>query len=160
MDYDFDGDFYICKNDKKLLKTKEFTRRNRAGFVSEKTEYICEDFTSCPVKAECMKGNHWKKPIEERTKRLEVAKEFIRYRKEDLERILTDEGIELHINRSSQAEGSFAQIKQDMGFRQFLTRGKSNVLTESILLALGHNMKKLHRKIQDERLGKHFFPLK
>jgi len=157
MDYDAHGDFYICKNDKKLLKTKVFTRKNRAGFKSEKTEYICEDCTECIFKEKCMKGNHWKKPVEERTKRLEVSKEFMRYRKEDLERILTDEGIELRINRSIQAEGSFAQIKQDMGFRRFLTRGKSNVLTESILLALGHNMKKLHRKIQDERLGKHLF---
>ncbi len=82
------------------------------------------------------------------------------YREEDLERIISEEGIELRINRSIQAEGSFAQIKQDMGFRRFLSRGKENVQTESILLALGHNIKKLHRKIQDDRLGKHLHPVK
>lgn len=62
--------------------------------------------------------------------------------------------------KSIQAEGSFAQIKQDMGFRRFLSRGAQNVLTESILLALGHNMNKLHRKIQNNRLGTHLHQIK
>jgi len=91
---------------------------------------------------------------------LEISKEFKRYRKEDLERILSDEGIELRTNRSIQVEGFFDQIKQDMGLRRFLSRGKQNVLTESILLAIGHNSNKLHRKIQNERLGKHIFKVK
>ena len=59
-----------------------------------------------------------------------------------------------------QAEGSFAQIKEDMGFRRYLSRGKENVLTESILLALGHNINKLHNKIQGNRCGHHLHKLK
>lgn len=160
MIYDEENDYYICKNDKKLIKTSVFTKRNRAGFVSEKTEYTCEDCSGCLLKTDCMRGNHWKTPIEERTKRLEISKEFMRYRKEDLERLTTPEGIELRINRSIQAEGSFAQIKQDMGFRRYLSKGKPNVLAESIFLAMAHNVKKLHRKIQDERLGEHLFSFK
>ena len=45
---------------------------------------------------------------------LSVAKTFLKYREEDLERILSDEGILLRINRSIQAEGSFGELKQDM----------------------------------------------
>ena len=59
------------------------------------------------------------------------------------------------MNRSIQAEGSFAQLKQDMGFRRFLSRGKENVLAESILLAIAHNINKLHAKIQSEKTGTH-----
>jgi hypothetical protein len=59
------------------------------------------------------------------------------------------------MNRSIQAEGSFAELKQDMGFRRFLSRGKENVLAESILLAMAHNINKLHNKIQSERTGTH-----
>jgi transposase len=160
MDYDEETDSYTCKNNKKLVVTNVFVRKTKAGYCSEKTEYICEDCCGCPYKNDCLKGKNWKKPMEERVKRLEISKAFKQYRKEDLDRILSDEGIELRINRSIQAEGSFAQIKQDMGFRRFLTRGKQNVLTESILLAIGHNVNKLHRKIQDERLGKHLFEVK
>ncbi len=64
------------------------------------------------------------------------------------------------MNRSIQAEGSFAQIKQDMNFRRFMCRGKKNVLAESVLLAIAHNINKLHNKIQGNRTGKHLFPLK
>jgi hypothetical protein len=124
MDYDEDSDTYLCKNNKKLIATKAFIRKSRTGYKSQKTEYICEDCSDCPYKRDYMRGNHWKTPLEERTKRLEISKEFKRYRKEDLERILSDEGIELRTNRSIQAERSFAQIKQDMGFRRFLSRGK------------------------------------
>ena len=47
-----------------------------------------------------------------------------------------------------------------MGFRRFLCRGTQNVLAESVLLAMAHNLNKLHRKIQDERTGSHLFKLK
>ena len=79
-----------------------------------------------------MKGNNWKVPLEERTKHFELSKAFMSYREDDLKRILSDEGIELRMNRSIQAEGSFPQIKQDMGFRRFLSRGGGNVLTVKI----------------------------
>ena len=57
-----------------------------------------------------------------------------------MERILSDEGILLRINRSIQAEGSFGELKQDMQFRRYLSRGTSNVLAESILLAMAKNV--------------------
>lgn len=160
MDYDEENDTYLCKNGKRLMNIGVINKKSKTGFISQKTKYECEDCKGCLHKSECMKGNRWKVPEEERTKCLEISKSFMAYRKDDLERIVSDEGIELRINRSIQAEGSFAQIKQDMGFRRFLSRGKENVLTESILLALGHNMNKLHRKIQNDRLGKHLHPAK
>ena len=91
---------------------------------------------------------------------LSVAKIFFKYREEDLERILSDEGILLRITRSIQAEGSFGELKQDMQFRRYLSRGTSNVLAESILLAMAKNVNKLHNKIQKGKMGRHLFPLK
>lgn len=64
------------------------------------------------------------------------------------------------MNRSIQAEGSFAQVKQDMNFRRFMCRRQRNVLAESILLAMAENINKLHNKIQKDRTGKHLFELK
>jgi hypothetical protein len=93
-------------------------------------------------------------------KNLETSKLFNLLRKEDLERIISREGCELRMNRSIQAEGSFAEIKQDMGFRRFMSKGKQNILAESILLAMAHNINKLHNKIQSGRTGTHLFSLK
>lgn len=70
------------------------------------------------------------------------------------------EGILLRINRSIQSEGAFGNLKADMGFRRYLCRGSKNVLAESILLAMGCNINKLHHKIQHDRIGQHLFGIK
>lgn len=98
--------------------------------------------------------------MEERYKHLEVSKVFQQKRSEDLERILSEEGCQLRINRSIQAEGSFADIKEDMSFRKYLCRGITNVLAESTLLAIAHNINKLYHKIQADKTGQHLFELK
>ena len=128
--------------------------------MSEKTIYKCENCDGCPYKKECIKGNNCKTPLEERTKKLQVSKTFLKYREADLERILSDDGILFRTNRSIQAEGSFGDIKQDMQFRRYLSKGTSNVLAESTLLAMARNINKLHNKIQKGRTGTHLFPLK
>ena len=77
-----------------------------------------------------------------------------------LERITSEYGTMLRMNRSIQAEGSFADVEEDMNFRRYLYRGKANALAESILLAMGRNINKLHCKIQTGRTGSHLFSLK
>ncbi|WP_367277854.1 transposase [Clostridium sp.] len=133
---------------------------SKTGYESEKTIYICEDCNNCSYKSKCIKGNNDKTPLEQRIKRLETSKKFNRQRKEYFERIISDEGCMLRVNRSIQVEGSFTQIKQDMNFRRFMCRGQKNVLAESILLAMAHNINKIHNKIQADRTGKHLFELK
>ncbi len=160
MEYNVDGDYYICRNGRRLTVSDVITRKSRTGYKSEKTIYTCEDCSNCLYKSNCIKGNNSKTPIEKRIKRLEVAKTFNKYRKETLERILSPEGCQLRMNRSIQAEGSFGEMKQDMGFRRFLCKGKQNVLAESILLAMAHNINKLHNKIQSGRTRTYLYPLK
>ena len=62
------------------------------------------------------------------------------------ERINTAEGKLIRVNRSIQAEGVFAMIKQDMGFRRFLLRSSVKVEVEWTLLSLAYNLLKLHYK--------------
>lgn len=160
MEYDAETDSYICKNEKKLTVDHITHSKSKTGYASEKTVYKCEDCTGCPHKTDCIKGNNCKTPMEERTKTLYVAKQFLKYRQEDLERILSEDGITFRVNRSIQVEGSFGELKQDMQFRRYLSKGTANVLAESILLAMAKNINKLHNKIQKGRTGTHLFPLK
>ena len=160
MEYDEDGDFYTCKNDKKLVVDHIRHSKSKTGYISEKTIYKCENCEGCSYKSECIKGNNCKTPLEKRTKVLYVAKTFNEQRKADLERIISDEGKLYRMNRSIQAEGSFGDIKQDMQFRRYLTKGTANVLAESTLLAIARNINKLHNKIQNGKTGTHLFPLK
>lgn len=77
-----------------------------------------------------------------------------------MERIVSEKGSLYRTNRSIQAEGSFGELKQDMNFRRYLSRGTANVLAESILLAIAKNINKLHNKIQKGRIGTHLFKVK
>ena len=160
MEYDKISDFYTCKNNRKLTVSHIRHNKTKTGYVSEKTIYTCENCSDCPCKSDCIKGNNCKTPLGERTKVLQVAKTFIKHRKEDLERIISDERVLYRMNRSIQAEGSFGDIKQDIQFRRYLSKGTANVLAESTLLAIARNINKLHNKIQNGKTGTHLFPLK
>ncbi len=160
MIYLSDEDCYICSNGRKLNAVKERTKKNRNGYVATETIYECEDCSGCPYKGQCIRGNNCRTPMEERSKRLNVSKVMKEKRRETLRRITTEYGTKLRMNRSIQAEGSFAVLKEDMGFRQYLYRGKENVLSQSVLAAIAHNINKLHFKIQGGRTGQFLTDLK
>lgn len=153
MIYDRENDCYYCNQGKSLKAAGSRQKQTATGYRITKTTYRCDDCVQCPVKSKCIKGNHWKIPENERHKTLEVSRKFERQRAESLKRITSQQGIILRINRSIQSEGSFADLKWDRGFRRFLCRGNSNVYAECVLLAISHNIGKLHSKIQRGKTG-------
>ena len=157
MPYDPEGDFYTCMNGCQLKACYTKKRKTASGYVRQETVYRCDDCLGCPHKSECIKGKNWKIPEEERFKTLSVSRKFERQRKECLDRIVSDEGVQLRVNRSIQAEGAFALWKEDQKFRQFLCRGQANVYAESVLMAMAQNIGNLHRRIQAGRLGHHLY---
>ena len=160
MTYLDDEDAYVCSVGRKLVVAGEKKKRNRNGYLSTETIYECTSCKGCPYKGKCIHGNNSKTPMEERNKRVWVSKVMKQKRQETLERITTEYGTQLRMNRSIQAEGSFAVIKEDMGFRQYLYRGKENVLAQSVLTAIAHDINKLHFKIQSGRTGQFLTALK
>lgn len=160
MQYDPDEDCYICSNGKKITKTRDRKQKTASGYIRIETEYRCNECDGCPYREKCMPGKNWKKPVEERYKRLTVSKEFERLRADEYERIDSEEGKLLRMNRSIQAEGSFADIKGDSKFTRYLCRGAVNVYAESVLYAMAHNLGWLHTRIQNDRLDEHLYELK
>ena len=64
------------------------------------------------------------------------------------ENLLSPKGIEMWVNRSSQAEGAFGVIKQDMDYERARRRGLENVSLEFMLTCLGYNIRKLFLLIE------------
>lgn len=155
MAYDAEKDEYTCANGKHLKLEQVKSQKNKKGFSTETSVYRCEDCQGCPLKEKCIRKGTSKKPLEDRTKSLYVNKNFLRQREEMEQRITSEEGCILRVNRSIQAEGSFAMTKEDMQFRRFLTRGKYNVTVEWFLLCFAYNLLKLHHKAKTGRLGTH-----
>lgn len=152
MGYDETTDTYTCHAGKKLKSVSIRKQKSKSGYESEVTVYECEDCTDCPHKEKCTraKGN----------KCLYISKSFLEKRQESYENILSEKGILYRMNRSIQVEGAFGVLKNDYEFQRFLLRGKTKVKLEILLLCMGYNLNKLHAKIQNERTGRHLFPVK
>ncbi len=149
MAYDALLDVYTCQRGRKLNAIYAGIRKSKSGLESLVTYYECEDCSGCPKKKQCTrsKGNRKRR----------VSKRFIAQRAESLERITSEKGILLRINRSIQSEGAFGVIKQNYAFRQFLLRGRTKVQAELFLIGMAYNINKLHAKIQQNRTGRQLF---
>ena len=88
----------------------------------------------------------------EQPKQLCLHKTFWEKRAETTQRITFQRGIHLRLCRSIQVEGAFALLKNDFGFRRFLTRGRANIRSELFLLAIAFDLKKLWIKREHGRL--------
>ena len=81
-----------------------------------------------------------------------MQRTFWEKREQATRNITSERGIHLRLCRSIQVEGAFALLKNDFGFRRFLTRGKGNIRTELFFLALAFDLKKLWMKREHNRL--------
>ena len=140
MPYDADLDEYTCQAGQKLRAKYVSERKSASGYVSQITHYECDDCSGCPYKKSCTKAKD--------NRKMQVSKRFVQQRAESLERITSEKGILLRMNRSIQSEGAFGVVKQDYGFRQFLLRGHKKVLTEILLVAMAYDVNKLQAMIQ------------
>ena len=146
MEYDKEGNFYICSQGNKLeFKGMTTVKRRKSNYESEVSTYECACCMDCPVKSKCTKAKG--------NRKIQVSHKFLELRAESLKNITSEEGIKLRVNRSIQAEGAFGAMKEDMDFRRFLTRGKENITVEYQLLCLGFNINKLHNKILSNKCG-------
>jgi len=64
------------------------------------------------------------------------------------------------VNRSIQAEGSFGELKQNMGYIRFRRRGMKKVSTEIMLMCLGINIIKMFSVYKKEKIESHYWKAK
>ena len=149
MTYDEQWDAFICAYGKTLSLRRETTELVQGRPVTT-SWYRCEDCTNCPHRSACCQAKDLAKP-----KEVELKKTFWEMRAASQENITTEHGISLRMCRSIQVEGAFGLLKNDFGFRRFLTRGKTNIRTELFFLALAYDLKKLWMKRENGRLKTH-----
>ena len=134
--YDDIQDKYISPEGKIFVRCKDKYDKKKSGYVSISKVYRCFDRN---------KGG-------QKTKGIYIAETFQKYRKESLENIKSDQGIEERLNRSIQAEGAFSKIKSGLNYNRFHHRGKANIISEICLLSMALNLNKLASKIENKSL--------
>ena len=152
MTYDPKKDEYTCPDGRKLKFRRESKKTTENGYVVATRYYSNDRCGRCPHKNKCHRSQKGYRTVR-------VNQVLNQYRPKVLEALTSDEGILLRRNRSIQVEGVFGILKEDYGFRRFLTRGKRNIETQFFLLAFAFNIEKLCNRTKKGRIGLDLFPL-
>ena len=151
MEYDPDKDEYTCAKGRKLVFEKIRRKKHDSGYVSESYVYRCTNCQYCGLRKQCQRQGNRKQ-----NKAIYINKKYNGLQQENMERFLSEDGIRLRVNRSIQVEGAFGQIKEDYSYKRILRRGKDAVYKELLFLAFGFDIRKLHNRIQEDRLMQRF----
>lgn len=115
---------------------------NRHPKSANATFYKIDGCNDCPFRLYCKRYMNYK---DEDYKIFEVQEEITFYKQEAFNNLLTPKGIEMRVNRSSQVEGAFGVIKEDMNYTRLRRTSMDKVDTEFMLTYLGYDLRKLFR---------------
>lgn len=145
LEYNKEKNIYVCPNGCELKYIYTSKTKSCNGYEIEKDVYRNESCSGCPYRNQCHKSKNDYRTIK-------VSHRFLEERQNSLNNISTEQGILLRMNRSIQVEGAFGVLKEDYGFRRFLTRGKQKTETQFFLLSFSFNVQKYFNKMRKERL--------
>lgn len=136
--YDKGRDIYLCPEGREL---RPYKRRHSDRGVRKRRQVIYrgEECSDCKVRRLCTKQKARTIAREERRELLEQMRE----------RLLSKEGKEKYKKRLFTVEPPVGNIKHNLGYRSFLLRGLEKVDGEFKLMAIGHNLKKMHLALRD-----------
>lgn len=129
--YNEEGDYYLCKNNKKLLF--KGTKRNVKGILDNHYATVRKDCIDCPFKQEC-KG----KSFEKRIRITAFKKEYERA----ILRVKSKRGRYMKTKRHSTVEPVFGTLTQFMGLRKVNTLGIRQANKVMLMAAVAYNIKK------------------
>ena len=152
MEYNAKKDEYICPNGRKLKFKRESAKTTENGYTISTKYYSNDKCGRCPHREKCHKSKNGYRTVT-------VNQVLLEHRPKTLEALTSEEGTLLRMNRSIQVEGVFGVLKEDYGFRRFLTRGKKNIETQFFLLAFALNIEKLCNREKKGRIGLDLFAL-
>lgn len=124
------------------LTGTEVIIENRNPRKAGGTFYRIDGCNNCPFVLYCKRSMSNK---EENYKIFEVQKQLTYFKQEAFDNLLSPKGIEMRVNRSSQVEGAFGVIKQDLPYTRARRTMLPKVETEFMLTILGYNIRKLFR---------------
>jgi transposase len=132
--YDSQADVYVCPAGK-VLALKQ-TQHAKDADKPTKWVYECQECPECPFQKECAHAKSGLRTIT-RTE-ADPVREAMRTK------VQSDEGKAIYRQRKMIVEPVWGEVKQVQGFREFHLRGEEKVRGEFLLVAIGHNLRKLH----------------
>jgi len=127
----------VCLKGKTATKHSEYNGRHPKGHGYL---YVVANCKRCRYQKVCRSATADKKAP---TRVFDASYESWNGRIAARKNLLTAKGIEMRVNRSSQVEGVFGIVKQDMQYDRFRRRGLDKAHAEICLILIGHLLRKL-----------------
>lgn len=135
MYYNLKEDYYVCPMGQNLSNVGKGKRTSSNGYESKVTYYQAQRCEGCPLRGLChkAKGN----------RRIEVNYRLNHLKTEARTLLMSEKGRYHRSKRPIEVEAVFGQLKSNNKFNRFTHRGKEKVEMEFLLMAVGHNFRKL-----------------
>ena len=126
FEYDEERDCFICPTGEVLIKKGEYEYNGKIQY-----KYYGANCGECPFRVDCA-GKGKMKQI--------TSDEYEPERRRMADKMRSEVGKEEYKKRKETVEWPFGNIKQNLGLREFLTRGIKNVKNEFNLVCISHNL--------------------
>lgn len=143
-----DEQFYICHDGRELRHIRTETKEQN-GYTQTFEVYGCADCSGCEHKARCLYKYNAEKNAE-RNKVMKINEQWEELREKSHANIQSERGILKRQIRSIQTEGHFGDIKENENFRRFNYRSADKVYKEFMLYAIGRNINKYCRFLNEK----------
>jgi transposase len=131
--YDEESDQFICPQGEVLTRKGEYQQKGKPLYA-----YYGANCSKCPMQMECAGRNRH---------RIIASDGYEAERRRMNAKMESEESKNEYKKRCETAEWPFGNIKQNLGLREFLTRGLENVKVEHNLVCTAHNLKILWTKL-------------
>lgn len=149
--YNPQGDFFVCPMGQRMEKVGQNKVRSDNGYVHQVSYYQAKNCQGCPLRSQCHKS------AEGQNRRITVNHRLNELRAQAGKLLHSPEGKAHRSKRPIEVEAVFGQLKRNNGFTRFTMRGLEKVSLEFLLMALGHNLRKMVAKAR--RFFYHFLTL-
>lgn len=136
--YNQEQDFYVCPMGQKMENIGKGKRISSNGYESQVVYYESKRCDGCPLRGLChqAKGN----------RRIEVNHRLNELKAQAKKLLTSEKGLEHRSKRAVEVEAVFGQLKNNNKFNRFTFKGLEMVELEFLLMALGHNLRKMSSK--------------
>jgi transposase len=136
--YNQEQDFYVCPMGQRMENIGTGKRISSNGYQSQVSYYQAKNCDGCPLRGLChqAKGN----------RKIEVNHRLNQLKANAKELLMSEKGLEHRSKRPIEVEAVFGQLKNNNKFNRFTFKGLEMVELEFLLMALGHNFRKMMAK--------------
>lgn len=143
-------DFYVCPMGQRMENIGLGKRTSSNGYKSQATHYQAKNCNGCPLRGQCHQA--------EGNRKIDINHRLNQLKSEAKELLMSEKGLGHRSKRPIEPEAVFGQLKSNNKFNRFTFKGLEKVEMEFVLMALGHNLRKMVAKAFSF-VSKHYYAL-